>query len=115
MPEWEKLGELYKDKKKVTIAKMNSINNEVPGLPILDVPTLALFIKGSTTPIYYKEDDRTTNAFSQFITTSLKSAAESSAKTKKPASKPKEETKKEEKTEKAEKTKKKGKKSKDEL
>lgn len=47
MPEVEKLGNIHKEKKNVVIAKMNSINNEVPGLPVFDVPTIVLFVKGS--------------------------------------------------------------------
>lgn len=47
MPEFEKLGELYKNNKNLVIARMNSVNNEVLGLPIFDVPAIALFIKGS--------------------------------------------------------------------
>ncbi|KAL4002670.1 Thioredoxin family protein [Acanthocheilonema viteae] len=78
MPELEKLGELYKNKKNLVIAKMNSMNNEVFGIPILDVPTIALFIKGSKKPIYHTEDERTTNNFSEFITTNLKKNEENS-------------------------------------
>uniref|UniRef100_A0A0R3S0W7 Thioredoxin domain-containing protein n=1 Tax=Elaeophora elaphi TaxID=1147741 RepID=A0A0R3S0W7_9BILA len=72
MPELQKLGELYKNKKDLIIAKMNSMNNEVFGLPVLDVPTIALFIKGSKKPIYHTEDERTANNFSKFITKNLK-------------------------------------------
>ncbi|KAK6102526.1 Thioredoxin family protein [Brugia pahangi] len=80
MPEIEKLGELYKNKKNLIIAKMNSVNNEVFGLPILDVPTIALFIKGSKKPIYHTEDERTANNFSKFIATNLESNEENSTK-----------------------------------
>ncbi|VDM96615.1 unnamed protein product [Thelazia callipaeda] len=72
MPILEKLGEQYKDKKQLVIARMNSVNNEVSGIPILDVPTMALFIKGSKKPIYYVEDERTTSAFAKFIEKNLK-------------------------------------------
>ncbi|VDO45756.1 unnamed protein product [Onchocerca flexuosa] len=71
MPEIEKLGELYKNKKNVVIAKMNSVNNEIFELPILDVPTIALFIEGSRKPIYHTADERTANSFSEFITLNL--------------------------------------------
>uniref|UniRef100_A0A8R1TZZ0 Thioredoxin domain-containing protein n=1 Tax=Onchocerca volvulus TaxID=6282 RepID=A0A8R1TZZ0_ONCVO len=71
MPEIEKLGELYKNKKNLVIAKMNSMNNEIFELPILDVPTIALFINGSRKPIYHTEDERTANSFSEFIKINL--------------------------------------------
>ncbi|EJW72722.1 hypothetical protein WUBG_16375 [Wuchereria bancrofti] len=80
MPEIEKLGELYKNKKNLVIAKMNSVNNEVFGLPILDVPTIALFIKGSKKPIYHTDDERTANNFSEFIATNLEKNEENSTK-----------------------------------
>ncbi|VDM13794.1 unnamed protein product, partial [Wuchereria bancrofti] len=80
MPEIEKLGELYKNKKNLVIAKMNSVNNEVFGLPILDVPTIALFIKGSKKPIYHTDDERTANNFSEFIATNLEKNEENSMK-----------------------------------
>uniref|UniRef100_A0A915Q6I6 Thioredoxin domain-containing protein n=1 Tax=Setaria digitata TaxID=48799 RepID=A0A915Q6I6_9BILA len=77
IPELEKLGELYKNEKNLVIARMNSVNNEVLGLPVFDVPTIALFIKGSKKPIYHTEDERTANNFSQFITMNLKKVNES--------------------------------------
>ncbi|VDM47662.1 unnamed protein product, partial [Toxocara canis] len=48
MPEIEKLAKLFAKNKHVIIARMDATTNEVPRLPILDVPTLALFIKGDT-------------------------------------------------------------------
>ncbi|VDK84206.1 unnamed protein product [Litomosoides sigmodontis] len=77
MPELEKLGEIYKNEKNLVIARMNSINNEVFGIPIFDVPTIALFIKGSKKPIYHT-DERTAKNFSEFIKTSLKKNDEDS-------------------------------------
>ncbi|CAG9532375.1 unnamed protein product [Cercopithifilaria johnstoni] len=76
MPELEKLGELYKNEKNLVIAKMNSMNNEVFGIPVFDVPTIALFIKGSRKPIYHTEHERTANNFSEFIMTNLEKKEE---------------------------------------
>ncbi|MCP9258191.1 Protein disulfide-isomerase [Dirofilaria immitis] len=91
MPEIEKLGELYKNKKNLVIAKMNSMNNEVFGLPIFDVPTIALFIKGSKKfPVYHTENERTVNNFSEFITINLEKDKENSVENRKEGSKKKE-------------------------
>uniref|UniRef100_F1L5F2 Protein disulfide-isomerase 2 n=1 Tax=Ascaris suum TaxID=6253 RepID=F1L5F2_ASCSU len=71
LPEIEKLAELFADNKDVLIARMDATTNEVPRIPILDVPTLALFVKGDRKPIYYTDDERTAEAFYKFITTRM--------------------------------------------
>lgn len=47
MAEIEKLAEFYHSNDEIMIAKIDSTENEVHGLPIFDVPTIALFVRGS--------------------------------------------------------------------
>uniref|UniRef100_A0A915BN93 Thioredoxin domain-containing protein n=1 Tax=Parascaris univalens TaxID=6257 RepID=A0A915BN93_PARUN len=68
LPEIERLAELFADNTDVLIARMDATKNEVPRIPILDVPTLALFVKGDRKPVYYTDDERTAEAFYKFIT-----------------------------------------------
>ncbi|VDN50674.1 unnamed protein product [Dracunculus medinensis] len=72
MAEIEKLAEFYHSNDEIMIAKIDSTENEVHGLPIFDVPTIALFVRGSRKPIYYTEDERTAKKFSEFIISNTK-------------------------------------------
>lgn len=67
MPEVEKLGLMYNSDKRVMIAKVDSTVNEIPKMPVFDVPMLALFVDGEKKPLYYTDNDRTAAAFSAFI------------------------------------------------
>uniref|UniRef100_A0A0N5AR44 Thioredoxin domain-containing protein n=1 Tax=Syphacia muris TaxID=451379 RepID=A0A0N5AR44_9BILA len=67
MPEFDKLGLLYNSDDNVIIAKVDSTANEVPKMPVFDVPTIALFVNGGRKPIYYTDTVRTAKAFSDFI------------------------------------------------
>ncbi|MFH4977703.1 hypothetical protein AB6A40_004412 [Gnathostoma spinigerum] len=74
LPEIEDLALRMQDDDDVIIAKMDATKNEVHKIPILDVPMIALFKKGSRKPIFYTPDDaaqRTADEFEKFINKEL--------------------------------------------
>jgi thiol-disulfide isomerase/thioredoxin len=57
-PEWEKLGEKFKDHASIVVAKLDGTANEVDGVQIQGFPTLILFKKDTNEQVPY-----TGNAF----------------------------------------------------
>lgn len=52
-PEWEKLGEKFKDHKDIVVAKIDSTANEIDGVSIQGFPTLILFKKDTNEEVTY--------------------------------------------------------------
>jgi protein disulfide-isomerase A1 len=65
-PIWDQLGEAFKDRTDVVIAKMDSTANEVEEIKVQSFPTLKYFPKGSDQAIDYN-GDRTLEGFKKFI------------------------------------------------
>lgn len=65
-PIWEKLGEEYKDRDDIVIAKMDATVNEAEGLKVHSFPTLKYYAKGSSEAIDYS-GERTFEALKEFL------------------------------------------------
>lgn len=75
-PVWDQLGEHYKDRDDIVIAKMDATQNEVEGIRVTGFPTLKWFPKNSDEVIDYS-GDRSLEAFKRFIDSDGKSAGQS--------------------------------------
>ena len=53
IPEWEKLGDKFKDHSSILIAKIDGTANEVDGVQIMGFPTLILFKKETNEEVIY--------------------------------------------------------------
>ncbi|VDP81386.1 unnamed protein product [Echinostoma caproni] len=65
-PIWDELGEAYKNKEEIVIAKMDATANEAEGLSVQSFPTLKYYPKGSSEPIDYT-GERTLEALKRFV------------------------------------------------
>ncbi|CAF1083387.1 unnamed protein product, partial [Didymodactylos carnosus] len=65
-PIWDQLGEQYKDRDDVVIAKIDSTANELEDVKIQSFPTIKMFPKDSDEVIDYN-GERTLEGFSKFI------------------------------------------------
>ncbi|KAF7241724.1 hypothetical protein EG68_10239 [Paragonimus skrjabini miyazakii] len=74
-PIWTQLGETYKDKDDIIIAKMDATANEAEGLRVNSFPTLKYYPKGSKTAIDYS-GERTLEALKKFVDSEGKVSAE---------------------------------------
>jgi len=73
-PIWDKLGEKYKDRDDLIIAKMDSTANELADVKVQSFPTIKYFVSGSEQVIDYS-GERTLEAFSKFIESGGKEGA----------------------------------------
>lgn len=65
-PIWDELGEKYKDRSDIVVAKMDATTNELEDVKIQSFPTIKFFPKKSDEVIDYK-GDRTFDALVQFV------------------------------------------------
>ncbi|THD22657.1 Disulfide isomerase [Fasciola hepatica] len=72
-PIWDELGEAYKTKEDLIIAKMDATANEAEGLSVQSFPTLKYYPKGSSEPIEYT-GERTLEALKRFVDSEGKGA-----------------------------------------
>ncbi len=73
-PTWDKLGEHFKDKDDVVIAKMDSTANELEDIKIQGFPTIKLFQKGDNKVVDYN-GERTLEGLIKFIESGGKDGA----------------------------------------
>jgi len=73
-PIWDKLGEKYKDRDDLIIAKMDSTVNELEDVKVQSFPTIKYFVAGSDKVIDYS-GERTLEGFSKFIESNGKDGA----------------------------------------
>ncbi|XP_064178753.1 protein disulfide-isomerase A2 isoform X1 [Anguilla rostrata] len=66
-PIWEELGEKYKDREDLVIAKMDSTANEVESVSVSGFPTLKYFLAGSERKVVDYNGKRDLETFSKFI------------------------------------------------
>lgn len=65
-PIWDELGEKFKDREDIVVAKMDSTANEVADVKVQSFPTLKFFPKGSNEVVEYN-GERTLEALSKFL------------------------------------------------
>jgi len=65
-PIWDQLGDKFKDREDLIIAKMDATANELADIKIQSFPTIKYFLSGSEKIIDYS-GERTLDAFSKFI------------------------------------------------
>jgi protein disulfide-isomerase A1 len=85
-PIWDELGEKFKDRPDVVVAKIDSTANELDDVKITSFPTIKFFPKDSDEVISYK-GDRTLDAFVKFLESGgkIQETAEETKKPEKPA------------------------------
>lgn len=65
-PIWDELGEKFKDREDIVVAKMDSTANELPDVKVQSFPTIKFFPKGSSEVVDYN-GERTLEALSKFL------------------------------------------------
>lgn len=66
-PIWDKLGEKYKEKTDIVIAKMDSTANEIEAVKVHSFPTLKFFPAGDDRKVIDYNGERTLEGFSKFL------------------------------------------------
>jgi len=74
-PEWESLGEAFKDNKDVVIAKFDATANEAEGVNIKGYPTLIWYPKGDKAGVTY-DGERALEALKTFVSEKSGASAE---------------------------------------
>ncbi|XP_043924133.1 protein disulfide-isomerase [Protopterus annectens] len=66
-PIWEELGEKFKDREDIVIAKMDSTANEIDAVKIHSFPTLKFFPAGTERKVVDYNGERTLEGFTKFL------------------------------------------------
>lgn len=74
-PIWDELGEKFKDREDIVVAKMDATANELADIKIQSFPTLKFFPKGSSEVVDYS-GERTLEAFTKFLESGGKDAGD---------------------------------------
>ncbi|XP_066520184.1 protein disulfide-isomerase [Hoplias malabaricus] len=75
-PIWDQLGEKYKDRNDIVVAKMDSTANEIEAVKVHSFPTLKFFPAGEEHKIIDYSGERTLEGFTKFLESGGKEGGE---------------------------------------